>query len=114
MRRALARIALVVLAVAIVASIAWQQVYSNEARIEHAYATCMSQFGGAARAPAAAPATEAGVPGATMAESLGKAMTDLAKGVTAGMSAAVCGAVRDACRADFDGAVCQNALAGFR
>jgi hypothetical protein len=30
------------------------------------------------------------------------------------MSEAVCGALRDACRADFDGVVCRNAIAGFR
>ena len=41
-------------------------------------------------------------------------MTDLVRGVTSGMSGAVCGALRDACRADFDGVVCRNAIAGFR
>jgi hypothetical protein len=45
---------------------------------------------------------------------MSRTMQDLVKGVTAGMTGAVCGAVRDACNADFDGAVCQNALAGFK
>jgi hypothetical protein len=73
----------------------------------------MKQFGGAAdkTPPAAGPAT---LVDPTLADSLGKAMQDLVRGVTAGMSGSVCGAVRDACRSDFDGAVCQNALAGFK
>ena len=97
--------------VAIVAWLVWDREFSREARIERAYASCMKQFGGTpeANAPAGAPA-----PPTTLADSLGKAMQDLVKGVTAGMSAAVCGGVRDACRTDFEGAVCQNALAGFR
>jgi hypothetical protein len=105
----------VVVVIAIVAAIAWQQLYSREARIERAHASCLHQFGGApetAKAPAP-PAAPGNAPLA-LADSLGKAMQDLVKGVTAGMSGAVCGALRDACRSDFDGAVCQNALAGFR
>jgi hypothetical protein len=96
--------------VAIVGFLVWQREFSREARIERAYAACMKQFGGTpeAKAPPSVP------PDATFAESLGKAMQDLVKGVTSGMSAAVCGGLRDACRADFDGAVCQNALAGFK
>ena len=100
----------VALVVAIVGWLVWQKEYSREARIERAYASCMKQFGGAdAKTPAKAPPADA-----TLAESLGKAMQDLVKGVTAGMSGAVCGALRDACRADFEGAVCQNALSGFK
>jgi hypothetical protein len=97
--------------VAILVAVVWQRELSPEARIARAYDVCMKRFGGKAdaRAPAAAPAPVDPV----LADSLGKAMQDLVRGVTAGMSGAVCGAVRDACRADFDGAVCQNALAGF-
>jgi len=102
----------VAIVVAVVAGIVWQREYSQEARIAHAYDACMKQFGGTADKPppAAAPATV----DPTLADSLGKAMQDLVRGVTAGMSVSVCGTVRDACHADFDGAVCQNALAGFR
>jgi hypothetical protein len=108
-------VVLVVVVVAIVAAIVWERGYSREARIEHAYASCMKQFGGAApQRPAAAASGAPAASEATLAESLGKAMQDLVKGVTAGMSGAVCGAVREACQADFDGAVCQNALAGFK
>jgi hypothetical protein len=106
------KIAVLVVVVAIVAAILWQREYSREARIEHAYASCMKQFGGTA-APGTAPkATD--TPDPTLAESMSRTMQDLVKGVTAGMTGAVCGAVRDACNADFDGAVCQNALAGFK
>ena len=75
----------VALVVAIVGWLVWQREFSREARIERAYAACMKQFGGApeAKAPATVP------PDATLAESLGKAMQDLVKGVTAGMSGAV-------------------------
>ncbi|MEO8485340.1 MAG: hypothetical protein ABI585_03290 [Betaproteobacteria bacterium] len=112
MARKLAWIA--VLVVAIVAAVVWQRQASREARIERAYASCMLQFGGTADPRSANPAAaqDAGS-NPTLADSLGKAMQDLVKGVTAGMSGAVCGAVRDACNADFESAVCQNALAGF-
>jgi hypothetical protein len=100
--------------VAVVAWFVWDREFSREARIERAYASCMRQFGESAAPKAAAPAASPAVPPGTLADSLGQAMQDLVKGVTAGMSAAVCGGVRDACRSDFDGAVCRNALAGFR
>ena len=102
----------VAIVVAVVAGIVWQREYSQEARIAHAYDSCMKQFGGTAdkQPPAAAPAAV----DPTLADSLGKAMQDLVRGVTAGMSVSVCGTVRDACHADFDGAVCQNAIAGFK
>ena len=103
------------LAAAVIAGIlgylVWDREFSRDAQIERAYASCMKQFGGNPDAKAAAPAPP---PGTTFADSLGKAMQDLVKGVTSGMSAAVCGGVRDACRADFEGAVCRNALAGFK
>ena len=102
----------VAVVVAVVAGIVWQREYSQEALIERAYASCMKQFSGAADKPPPTPSPTPVDP--TLAESLGKTMQDLVRGVTAGMSGAVCGAVRDACRADFDGAVCQNAIAGFK
>jgi hypothetical protein len=108
------KIVVLVVVVAIVAAILWQREYSREARIEHAYASCMKQFGGTV-APATATAPKApDTPDPTLAESMSRTMQDLVKGVTAGMTGAVCGAVRDACNADFDGVVCQNALAGFK
>jgi hypothetical protein len=102
----------VAVVVAVVAGIVWQREYSQEARIARAYDSCMKQFGGAADKPPPTPSPTPVDP--TLAESLGKTMQDLVRGVTAGMSGAVCGAVRDACRSDFEGAVCQNAIAGFK
>jgi len=95
---------------AIVAALAWQHYHSRDAQIERAYEACMARFGASKSAPAAVD------PGTTpsAADALGQAMQDLVRGVTSGMSGAVCGAVRDACRADFDGVVCRNAIAGFR
>ena len=110
------KIVVLVVVLAIIAAVFWQRGYSREARVERAYASCMKQFGGAApeRPPSSAPGPPAAsAPAPAPADPLGQAMRDLVKGVTAGMSGAVCGAVRDACQADFDGAVCQNALAGF-
>ena len=106
--------ALGVATVAIVAAIVWQTTYSREARIEAAYESCIRQFGGKPEGPKGSAGSAPNDRAAGMAESLGKAMQDLVKGVTAGMSSAVCGAVREACRSDFEGAVCQNALAGFQ
>lgn len=100
--------------VAIVAAIAWGRYTSREAKIERAYEACMAQLGASTSAPAAATPPSAAAPSTSAADALGKAMGDLVRGVTAGMSGAVCGAVRDACHADFDGVVCRNAIAGFR
>lgn len=106
--------AIVVAVVAVVGAIVWQAKYSREARVEAAYESCIRQFGGRHDAPKGSAASEPNGPATVTADSLGKSMQDLVKGVTAGMSGAVCGAVREACRADFEGAVCQNALAGFQ
>ncbi|MCC6379556.1 MAG: hypothetical protein IT519_12150 [Burkholderiales bacterium] len=103
----------VLVGAAIVAAIAWQRLYSQEAQIERAYEACMTRFGGGKEGAKAATPPESGSQ-ASGADALGKAMQDLVRGVTAGMSEAVCGALRDACRADFDGVVCRNAIAGFR
>ena len=88
--------------------------FSREARIDAAYESCIRQFGGKPEGPKGSAGSPPNGRANGMAESLGKAMQDLVKGVTAGMSSAVCGAVREACRSDFEGAVCQNALAGFQ
>ncbi len=100
----------IVLGLAVVGVLAWRHYHSRDAQIERAYAACMARFAGAKAAPPAA--TSGAAPSA--ADALGEAMTDLVRGVTSGMSGAVCGALRDACRADFDGVVCRNAIAGFR
>ena len=104
----------IVAVAAIAAAIVWQHTGSREARIERAYASCMEQFGGGAAAAPPASTAPVGTTDPTFADQLGKAMQDLVKGVTSGMSGAVCGTLRDACKADFEGAVCQNALAGFK
>lgn len=100
----------IVAGIAIVAALAWQHYHSRDAQIERAYEACMTRFGASKSAPATAD------PRATQsaADALEQAMRDLVRGVTSGMSGAVCGALRDACRADFDGVVCRNAIAGFR
>lgn len=104
----------VVIGAAIAAAIVWHRYYSQEAEIQRAYEACMAQFGGAKETPKGSAATTKPGEPPTAADALGKAMQDLVRGVTAGMSGAVCGAVRDACHADFDGVVCRNAIAGFR
>jgi len=106
---------LAVVAAGVAGAIVWQTQFSREAQIERAYDACIRQFGGPAPRQASAGTANASATGdgAPLGESIGKAMEDLVRGVTAGMSGAVCGAVREACRADFDGAVCRNARAGF-
>ena len=107
---------LAVVAAGVAGAFVWQTQFSREAQIERAYESCLRQFGGNAVRQATPGRTEtvAAGSGPTLTDSLGKAMEDLVRGVTAGMSGAVCGAVREACKTDFEGAVCRNALAGFR
>lgn len=107
------RIALAVVGVALVAVVLWRQFMSRDARIERAYEACMASFASAAPATAS-PQLPPSDATAAFAQSLGKAMTELVAGMTAGVSGTLCGALRDQCRANFDGAVCRAGLERFR
>lgn len=91
----------------------WWFVTANERRVDAAYASCMKDIGSqadkaaadfAARQPAADPKAVA------EAKGIGDAVTSMMQGI----GGAICGAVRDTCRRDFDGSACQAALSRFK
>jgi hypothetical protein len=103
---------LIVIVVAVVGWLVWERHFSRDARIDTAYRTCMKSFGGEADAngSAKAPPAKGDDPAAAIAKGMSDAMTSVLQGV----GGAMCGAVRDACRRDFDGSICQAALARYR
>jgi len=103
---------LIVIVVAVVGWLVWERHFSRDARIDAAYRTCMKSFGGEAgtNGGATAPPAKADDPAAAIAKGMSDAMTSVLQGV----GGAMCGAVRDSCRRDFDGSICQAALARYR
>jgi len=103
---------LIALVVVVVAWLVWERHFSRDARIESAYRACMKELGaeekgnGAAKAPPAA--------GDDAAAAIAKGVTDALTSLKQGVGGAMCGAVRDACVRDFDGSICQAALARYR
>ena len=79
-------LALAVVAACVAGAIVWQTQFSREAQIERAYESCLRQFGGNALGQATPGRTEpvAAGSGPALTDSLGKAMEDLVRGVTAG------------------------------
>jgi hypothetical protein len=103
---------LVVIVVAVVGWLVWERHFSRDARIDAAYRNCMKAFGGEAGTSGGvtAPPAKGDDPAAAIAKGMSDAMTSVLQGV----GGAMCGAVRDACRRDFDGSICQAALARYR
>jgi len=103
---------LIVLIVAVVGWLVWERHFSRDARIESAHRACMSAFGGNADAGdgAKAPPAKGNDAAAAIAQGVADALTSMRQGV----GGAMCGAVRDACTRDFDGSICQAALARYR
>jgi hypothetical protein len=104
---------LVVGIVAIVGYLIWHQRYSQEARIDTAFNSCMKQFGAKtepAKSAASGKAPEVSDPATALAKGLGDAMTSIVQG----FGGTVCGAVKDTCAKDFNGPVCQTALDKFK
>ncbi|MFO1323759.1 MAG: hypothetical protein U1F15_06815 [Burkholderiales bacterium] len=104
---------LIVVIVAVVGYLVWERHFSQGGRIEAAYKACMKEFGGgtdkaAADAKSQVPKTED--PAAAIARSMGDALTSMLQG----MGGAMCGAMKDACTRDFDGAMCQAALNRYK
>lgn len=103
---------LIALIVVVVGWLVWERHFSRDARIDSAYRSCMKAIGGdaAAGGSAKAPPAKSEDPAAAIA----KGVTDALTSVMQGVGGAMCGAVRDACRRDFDGSICQAALARYR
>ena len=102
--------ALVVVIVVVLAWLVWERHFSRDARIDRMHTACMREFGATTHESTSAPDARAGKddgPAAAIAKGASDALTSLRQGV----GSAVCGMAKDACRRDYDGTVCQAALA---
>jgi hypothetical protein len=102
--------ALIVVIVVVLGWLVWERHFSRDARIGRMHAECMREFGASADDSTRAPDARAGKdsdPASAIVKGAADAMTSLRQGV----GSAVCGMARDACRRDYDGQVCQAALA---
>lgn len=103
----------VVLAIAGVAYWAWERFFSHQAQIEAVHRACLDEFAsGRDKLKSGLPQERAaarGDPGGDFARDVAKGLRDLIDGVAGSVSEAACGAIRDACRLDFDGDVCSAA-----
>lgn len=90
----------------------WQQMFSREARIDSLHRACMAEFAEAAASMKSGVQAGDAAPGIVKgwSESLGK----LLEGMSGGMGDAVCVAVRDACRDDYEGRICAAARERYR
>lgn len=105
-----------VLVIAGVAYAVWQRFFSHAARIEAIHAACLAEFdAGKAKVraglevPKARPGDPVGAAVGSLASELGRLVDQVAGGV----SEAACGALRESCRVDFDGAACRQARARY-
>ncbi len=108
---------LVVAAVVGVSYFLWSHYFSRSARIERAYLACIDKLNGGvnqARPLPPAPTPGRSDPSAALARGMGDAMTSMVQGMTSAMGGAMCGMIKDTCRQDFNGPVCQAALSGSR
>ena len=100
---------LLVIAVAGVSYFAWSHYFSRSARIERAYQACLSNLN--AGVDQAKTNIRAQTPGGSDPSSaMAKGMSDAMASMLQGMSGAMCGMIKDSCKQDFDGPVCQAAL----
>ena len=105
---------LIIVSVAVVGYLIWNHYFSRGARIERTYAACVSKVN------AGMNETTAGInsniagggndPSAALAKSMGDAMTSMVQGMAGAMGGATCGLIKETCRQDFDGPICQAAL----
>ena len=90
----------------------WQQMFSRDAQIDSLHRACMAEFAEVAAEMKAGVQPGEATPGILrgFSEGLGK----LLEGMSGNMGDAVCAAVRDACRDDFDGRICSAARERYR
>lgn len=106
---------LIIVSAAAVGYFVWSHYFSRSAQIERAYAACMSKLD-----PGMSKATtdinvqsgSGNDPAAALAKGMGDAMTSMVQGMTAAMSGATCGLIKDTCTQDFDGPLCRAARNG--
>ena len=89
----------------------WSHYFSRSARIERAYVVCIDKFNtGINQARPSIPGRSD--PSAALARGMGDVTTSMVQGMTSAMGGAMCGMIKDTCRQDFNGPVCQAALGG--
>ncbi len=82
--------------------------FSPAAQIESMHRACLAEF---AEATAK---LKPGDAGPALFKGLSESLGRMLESVSGGMSGAVCGALRDACRDDFDGRICAAARERYR
>jgi hypothetical protein len=85
---------------------AWQHYLSRDAQVAALHRACLDEFaaaGGKMKSGLAPKSDPPFIKG--LSEGLGKAL----EGLSGGVGSAVCDAMRDACRLDFDGRICTAA-----
>jgi hypothetical protein len=102
---------LTMVSVAGISYLVWEHYFSRAAQIERAYTACVSQFdAGMNKGTADNTKVPSGNdPSATLAKGMADAMTSMVQGMAGAMGGAMCGSIRDACKQDFDGPICQAA-----
>jgi hypothetical protein len=108
---------LIFVSIATVSYFVWDHYFSHGARIERAYAACVTKLNAGmneATAGINANIPSGNDPSAALAKGMGDAMTSMVQGMTSAMGGATCGLMRDACKQDFDGPICQAALNSSR
>ena len=103
------KILLAIAMLVIVGYAVWDRNFSRSAKIESAYNTCMKHFS-AATDKAKADASNQQPKGDDAAAALAKGMGDAMTSMVQGFGGALCGTIKDSCKQDFDGPICQAAL----
>jgi hypothetical protein len=91
--------AIVVIVLAAVGYYAWSHYFSREAKVERAYQSCVSKM-------------SAGIEKAkgSASQSGDKNMQEAMNSMMQGIGDAMCGMIKEACKQDYNGQVCQAAI----
>src|SRR5438046_813009 len=104
---------IVVAAVAAASYFVWNHYFSRAAKIERAYAACVSKME-AGMSQAKADLASKVPSGSDPSSAIAKGMTDAMASMMQGMGGAMCSMIKDTCKQDFNGPVCQAAISGSR
>jgi hypothetical protein len=104
---------LIAASIAAVSYFVWNHYFSRAARIERAYAACSGKLSAGmnkATADINAQLPSGNDPSTALAKGMGESVTSMMQGMSGAMGGAMCSLIRDACKQDFDGPICQAAL----
>ena len=85
----------------------WQQFHSRSAQIDSVHRACIAEFAESAAKMKAG--VQPGDAGSGIARGLSESLGKFLESMSDGMGDTVCGALRDACRKDFEGRICTAA-----